>query len=309
MVLSMPLDRGRLPRVAWLGLFCACSPLKPPEPPPEPGPVAKIQPQRMATTSGRHVVVGEMCPQGAGGRPGVAPLIMRNVGWTDKAEDVTGVIERGGVPRFVVFGVDGKVAGLFDTVGLAEVGLPQSIASGTYVGAPPCTSDGGKGTRIEDPKCTAAFGGCGLAVGELVRPDDPPETTAFQTAGACASGDNLVVDIDGDGAVEAFPLAGALDGIRGPAAEWSAATTAGAPCRPTFQLHDLQLAPEPVKGKVDPKAVVVIDVMGVVDLDGDGRKELVLSMKFPTVRTIVVYTASGSPQRLAMVGEAMSFSR
>jgi hypothetical protein len=270
-------------------------------------------PSKIATTSGRHVVVGEMCPQGAGGRPGVAPLIMRNVGWADKPEEVSGVVEHGGVPRFVVFGVDGKVAGLFDTVGLAEVGLPQSIASGTYVGSPPCTSDAGKGTRVEDPKCVSAMGGCGLAIGELVRPDDPPETTAFQTGGACISADqqNLVVDIDGDGVVEAFPLVGALDGIRGPATEWSAAASSGtgAPCKPTFQVYDIRLAPEPDKGKVDPKAIVTIDLMGVVDLDGDGRKELVLSMKFPTVRTVVVYTATGSAQRLNMVGEAMSFAR
>src|SRR5262249_11153478 len=210
-----------------------------------------------------------------------------------------------------VFDVNGKVAGLFDTVGLLEVGLPQSIASGTYVGSPPCTADGGKGARVEDPKCVPALGGCGLAVGALVHPDDPPETTTFQTGGACISADqqNLVVDIDGDGRPEAFPLVGALDGIRGPAAEWSAAPSGGAPCKPTFQLYDIRLAPEPEKGKVDQKAIVTIDLMGVVDLDGDGRRELVLAMKFPTVRTVVVYTSNGSAQRLALAGEAMSFAR
>ena len=46
-----------------------------------------------------------------------------------------------------------------------------------------------------------------------------------------------------------------------------------------------------------------------VDIDGDGRKELVLAMRFPTVRTIVVYTASESSQRLELAGEAPSFAK
>ena len=48
-------------------------------------------------------------------------------------------------------------------------------------------------------------------------------------------------------------------------------------------------------------------LLGVVDLDGDGRKEIVLALRFPTVRTIVVYSATSSPQRLELVGEAQSF--
>ncbi|MBA2542842.1 MAG: hypothetical protein H0V17_24565, partial [Deltaproteobacteria bacterium] len=116
---------------------------------------------------GRQVMIGEMCPTGAGGRPAIAPLVMRTVTWSDRAAEVQNVVERGGVPRFVVFGVDGKVAGMFDTLGLADIGLQQSVASGTYVGAAPCTSDAGGGNRTEDPKCGAATNGCGIAVGEL----------------------------------------------------------------------------------------------------------------------------------------------
>ena len=44
-------------------------------------------------------------------------------------------------------------------------------------------------------------------------------------------------------------------------------------------------------------------------VDGDGRKEVVLSLRFPTVRTIVVYTAPGSAQRLELAGESESFPR
>ncbi|HLL21613.1 MAG TPA: hypothetical protein VK427_05755, partial [Kofleriaceae bacterium] len=54
---------------------------------------------------------------------------------------------------------------------------------------------------------------------------------------------------------------------------------------------------------------VGVDVLGVADLDGDGRMEIVLAMKFPTARTIVVYTATSSPQRLELAGEGQSFRR
>jgi hypothetical protein len=268
-----------------------------------------MEPLHQVAPSGRQIMVGEMCPQGAAGRPGVAPLILRTIGWTDNANEVDGVIERGGVPRFAVLGLDGKTAGVFDTVGLAEVGARQQIASGTYVGAPPCSTDVGKDVpRKDDPKCTQATNGCGLAVGEVTRPDDPPHTPSFVTGGICLSGDALAVDIDGDGVVESFPLAGVLDGSRGPAAEWSAAPTAGAACKPTFQLYGIRLVPEPDPGKkVDEKSVVILDVLGVVDLDGDGRREIVMALRFPTVRSIVVYSAAGSAQRLGLAGEATSF--
>jgi hypothetical protein len=101
-----------------------------------------------------------------------------------------------------------------------------------------------------------------------------------------------------------------LDGIRGPAAEWTASPTAQATCTPHFQLYDLKLVPEPDPGKaVDQKSVVMMDVLGVVDLDGDGRREVVVALRFPTVRSIVVFSAVESAQRLQLVGEATSFPR
>jgi hypothetical protein len=268
---------------------------------------------------GRQVLLGEMCPQGAGGRPAVAPLVLRNVGWTDNATDVTSVVERGSVPRFVVFGVDGKLAGAFDTMGVVDVGLPQQVAAGAYAGASPCTygapaiakpKAGEITTRAEDPKCGVATGSCGLAVGEVTHPNDEHVAPTYITGGACISGDQLAVDIDGDGRIESFPLAGVLDGTRSPAPEWSASPTATAACDPKFALYGVQLSAAADPGKaVDPKSVVSLDVLGVVDLDGDGRRELVLALKFSTVRTIVVYTATSQPQRLELAGEATSFPR
>jgi len=272
--------------------------------------VGKIERPRPRSTGGRQVVVGELCPQGAAGRPAIAPLIMRTVSWNDTPTEVSELVERGSTPRFVVFGVDGKTAGVFDTLGVADIGLTQSVAAGTYVGGAPCTRDAGQGQRAEDPHCAPATNGCGLAVAEIARPDDPPVTPAFTTGGACLSGDAIAVDLDGDGVVESFPLASVLDGVRGPSAEWSAAPLAGAACTPTFELYDIKLAAAPEPGKpVDQKSIVVLDVMGVVDLDGDGRKELVIALRFPTVRTILVYTATESPQRLELAGEGQSFPR
>jgi hypothetical protein len=258
-----------------------------------------------------------MCPQAAAGRPAVAPLIMRTLQWTDTASEVEAAVERGSTPRFVVFGTDGKLAGAFDTIGLAELAGGATVASGTYTGASPCTYESAAkpaagataSTRAEDPKCGAATNSCGLAVAELARPGEPPETSSFATGGACMNGNDLAVDIDGDGRIESFPIGGVLDSTRAPAQEWTASPTATASCTPKFQLFDLKLLAEPEPGKpVDPKSLVMVDVLGVLDLDGDGRKEIVLALRFPTVRSIVVYTASGSAQHLDLAGEAQAFA-
>jgi len=261
---------------------------------------------------GRQVLVGELCLQGAAGRPAVAPLLLHTIQWIDAAGEVAGTVERGAAPRFVAFGVDGKSAGLFDTAGLADLPLGQSVAVGTYVGSGPCTSDAGQGQRSDDAKCAAATAGCGLAVAELARPGGPageaPDAREFATGGACVSGDALGVDIDGDGAVEWFALAQALDGIRSPAQEWTAIQGTRPACEPRFALYDVKLTPPAEAGKPpDARATVMLDLLGVLDLDGDGRKELVIALRFPTVRTVVVYSANQSAQRLELAGEVQSF--
>lgn len=311
MVHSMVTDLLRARRVAWLLLAVGCGPVvRPGQPGDEPGPVARMEQPRPRVTGGRQIVIGELCPQAAGGRPAIAPLVMRTATWIDAPSELASVIERGSVPRFAVFGVDGKVAGVFDTLGLTELGIGPQVASGAYVGGMPCTADAGGGQRTEDPRCTSATGGCGIAVGELARHDDPPPLPAFQTGAACVAGDALAVDLDGDGAPEHFPLAAVLDGARGPAAEWTATPAAGGACAPTFALYDARLTPVVEPGRpIDPKHVVGLDVLAVVDLDGDGRQELVLALKFPTVRTIAVYTAPESARRLELAGEAQSFPR
>jgi hypothetical protein len=320
MVASMAFDREPGLCVASLiAITCAaCRPMiSPPAPPPEPTPGIVRTERPHASPNARHVMLGEMCPQAAAGRPAIAPLVMRGVQWIDAPAELGATIERGSVPRFVVFGTDGRLAGAFDTIGVVDVGMAEPVASGAYAGASPCSyqisateAQGQLATRADDPRCTAATAGCGLAVSEVMHPDDSADTPSFATGGACLSGDALAVDIDGDGRVESFPLAQVLDGIRAPAQEWTAATTQAAPCVPHYSLFDVKLAPEPQRGKpADARAVVMMDVLGVLDLDGDGKMELVLALHFSNVRSIVVYSALETPQRLELVGEATSFPR
>jgi hypothetical protein len=290
MVHVMARDPWLARRVAWLVAALAlpgCPPtVRPPKPPPEPTPVARMEPPGRVAPHGRQVLVGELCPQGAAGRPAIWPLMMRTISWSDTAGDLANAVERGAVPRFAVYGIDGKVAGVFDTIGLADVGLAQSVASGTYVGSGACTADAGAQPRKDDAACVAATQGCGLAVGELTRPDDPPETPVLPA------------------------LAAVLDGVRAPAAEWIASPAMKSSCTPRFSLYGVPLTPEPERGKAaDPKATVAMDVLGVIDLDGDGRKDLVLAFHFATVRTVVVFTASETAQRLELAGESPSFPR
>src|SRR5207302_1741287 len=144
------------------------------------------------------------------GRPAIAGLLERSVGWTSSAEDIANTLERGNVQRFAVFGVDGKPAGAFDTMGLVDVGMVQPVASGAYAGAGPCTysvnvkpgTDKAVAPRAEDPKCGQVTGGCGIAVGEITGPHEPPSAAKYETGGACLTGDQLAVDIDGDGKAE-----------------------------------------------------------------------------------------------------------
>lgn len=288
----------------FLFLAAGCGPtVRPDGPASEPTPTVRMERPPIKTTNGRHVVIGELCPAAAAGRPAVLPLVMRNVTWTDKVEEIASIVEHGSTPRFVVIGATGKQAGVFDTVGL-EDGAPGTppIANGTYVGAAPCVGADGK---TEDPACARATGGCGLALGEIARSsDDPPDTPKFQLADFCVANNALVVDIDGDGAPETFAIDEVLDGIHSPTAEWTASAKPGAACsagKP--QLYDAPVAITGKDAKPDPRAGVLVSVLAVTDLDGDGRKEVVLLVQFPTVRSLVVYSPLDMAQRLELVGE------
>jgi hypothetical protein len=284
----------------------------------QPAVVAPRNPAEVPTGPGRRILVGEMCPLGVAGRPGVAPLLLRGVQWTDEPTEVGNAISRGDAAKFLVFGVDGKRAGLFDPVGPADVGLPQTVAAGSYTGDGPCTKLAVNGTRVEEPACQAATKGCGIAVAILEDGSGAGSGggAAWKIGGACVSGDELAVDVDSDGKPEAFAVASFLDGLRAPADLVEARPQAGAACAPSFTVFGMRIAPPPEPGKAaDGRYLVLLDVLAVVDFDDDGKREVVLGVRYPDSRTIAVYSgvdgdgAGGAPSALKLIGETTSWAK
>lgn len=307
----MAMDRVRAPCVACVvalvgiavPLVHGCRAARPDRPLRESGPVNRLDRAGPKVDSGRALLIGEMCPKAAGGRAAIAPLVMRATSWIDAPVELASAVERGSAPQFVVFGVDGKPAGVFDTMGLVDTGQMQA-AAGAYVGGSPCSIDAGRGERVENAACTAATAGCGLAVaqlatGDVARAGEAPPIPSFAIGGACAIDGAIAIDIDGDGSFEQFALAAAFDGAR-PAGEWTATPAAPAPCAPAFQRYGFA---------IPGRAGAHVDILGVLDLDGDTRKELVIAVRSPSGRSIAVYTAPSSPQRLELAGAARSFPR
>ncbi|MEZ4365613.1 MAG: hypothetical protein R2939_04915 [Kofleriaceae bacterium] len=260
--------------------------------------------------AGAPLLLGEMCPQGVAGRAGIAPVVARGVSWTDDGDELTALLERGAVARFVALGHDGARAGTFDLAEVVEVGAAEPVGAGVYVGTAPCTHAVGTDARAEDPSCNVAARGCGLALAEIDAPvpDREPVLAEAAIGGACVAGADLAVDLDGDGAVERFRIGNLLDAGRVPAEVISAEPPAAAACTPQFSIFGLTLAPGFEAGaRVDPKYVVDLDVLGVLDLDGDGRRELVLAVRYPTARSLVVYSPRESVERLERVGEARTW--
>lgn len=264
--------------------------------------VARVTP----VAPGRGVLIGEMCPDGAGGRPGVAPLIVRGLSWSDDAHDVATQLERN-ARAFAVIGLDGRRAGVFEVLGAADVGLPGEVAVGSYAGRSPCTPFSEEGGAPEDAACMKVTKGCGLAVASIDRLSaETAELPDVATGAACVSGGSLVVDLDGDGATESFPLAQFVDPVRAPAEEVLAAPVVSPSCTPRFALYDQVVKPAPEPDEADdPRYHVTLDIVGVADLDGDGRHELVVSFRYPERRTFTVYSALRQSGRLELVGEAV----
>lgn len=290
-------------------LVMACGPtVRPDGIAADPDPVAPLVPTTTVGTggAGHPVVVGEMCPEAAAGRPGIAPLWIRGFQWSDNADELGEPIERNAVGKFTVLGYDGARAGVFESLGAADAGLPQDVATGSYLGSSPCTHDGGSGARTEDLECNKAMHGCGLAIADIGQGGDPAPT--IEIGGACMAGDQIVVDIDGDGRNEAFPIAAFLDNSRAPADEVTATSLAQAACTPRFSIYGLKLAPGVEPGDpVDPRYQVVVDILAVADLDGDGRRELVVALHYPDSRSIVLYAAPQLASRLEQSGESVSW--
>jgi hypothetical protein len=287
-------------------VLAACGPRVRPEwaeekeaPPPKAAKVAPVAP-------GRGVLVGELCPDGAGGRPAVAPLFVRGVGWSDDADDVATNLERN-AKAFAVLGLDGRRAGVFEVLGAADVGLPGDVAIGSYAGRSACTPYTEEGGAPEDGACLKATKGCALAVASTDRvAAENVEVPEIATGAGCVSGETLVVDVDSDGAAESFPLAQFVDPVRAPAEEVLAAPVVSPACTPRFAIYGQVVKPARADDESDdPRYHVTLDVAGIADLDGDGRHEVVVSFRYPEGRTLAVYSALHHAGRLELVGEAV----
>ncbi len=309
----MPLDpearRTVACAIALMALSTAaagCGPAVRPEAPgDEPTPPRVIK--RPAPAMGRSALIGEMCPQGAGGRPGLAALALRDVSWSSDHDEMEMALARGTAAQFAVLASDGRRAGVFSAVGTADVG-GAAVAIGSFAGSPPCSkpasTPGGEATA--DSSCLTLQRGCGVAVAALGAPGgafavaEAPDVTV---GGVCKSGDVLAIDVDGDGAAEMFPLAGFVDAVRAPAEEVSAAAMVSPTCPPTFSLFGL--VPMAAPGVVmDGKHKVELDMLAVLDIDEDGRREVVVAFRYNEGRTIAVYSAMSTASRLELVGES-----
>ena len=297
---------------AACALVLACGPRVDPADPDRAGDGAGVAtgPRRGPDRRGtRDVLIGEMCQTAAAGRPGVLPLFLRNVGWQSQSADVTAPLERRSARQFAVLGWDGRRVGVFSVAGAAEV--DDGVAAiGAFAGASPCEKRGRPGQAKElEADCVAAQASCGLAVSVLeasggfeARPaEEDPDPPELEPAGMCVAKGLLLVDVDADGTSEAFPVTGFLDESRGPADEVAAVAAGGAACKPTF-------AARAVVPPGDPRDWRGMDVVGVVDFDGDGRREIVAVYQYAGRRTWALYSATDFPGRLDLVGEAVPWS-
>lgn len=285
-------------------LLGACGPAVRPEAPgEEPTPPRVIK--RPAPPAGRSALIGEMCPQAAGGRPGLAPLALRDVSWTSDRAELVNALARGTAAQFAVLAVDGRKAGTFSAIGTADVGGVEA-GIGSFAGSPPCSRPASKTEVTGDARCLEVQRGCGLAVATIGAPGGAfsvAETPEVVVGGACKSGDLLAIDIDADGAPEMFPIGAFVDPSRAPAEEVSAAAMVAPTCPPAFAVHGL--VPTPAPGVVmDGKHKVELDILGVLDVDGDGRREVVVAFRYFESRTVAVYSAMSSAARLELVGES-----
>lgn len=273
---------------------------------PSPSPPAQAAPTKPLA---REILIGEMCPRGAAGRAAVLPLFLRTLHWSADNDEVSLPIERRTARTFSVIGWNGRRAGLFSVAGAADIrGTGRKAAIGSYAGTSPCAAVDGNGdsdASRTDPACVEAQAGCGLAVavvepgGTRSRPyEEDAEPLELPRAGACVAGDKLLVDIDADGTREAYLASAFLDPARAPAEEVFAVSSGGATCTPSFARHHV-IPPK------NPKHFRGLDIIGVVDIDADGRNEIIVVYHYSDRRTWAVYSASATVARLDLVEEAV----
>jgi len=263
-------------RMVVVALVVSCAPA------PRPAAIESMTlhpaPPQPSAAGPRHLV-GETCVGAQLSRPHVFPLFAGgDVAWTaDESVTRTPLIE--GPQRFTVLGFDGKSHGQISTSadGVASAARGFVGTSNFIGGGGPCAYPRPDGSRVASLGCGAA-GGCGISVAIMGAPAPPSVTVGH----VCRVDGSVVGDFDGDGATEAFPLEafrrpGDVDGV----------PYAGGMCaQPHFAWYRL------------PVDADVVDFLGVVDLDGDSRLEvLVAYTPAGGPRTVTLYTPASGPAR------------
>jgi hypothetical protein len=225
-----------------------------------------------------------MCPERAAGRAAVSVILLgRGLSWSHQPEELDDVVARGDVTDFGVYAWTGKRAGVFTVAGATDLGTATPVAAGGYAGAAVC----------ETPECTESVKGCGLAVGGLGRDGEGLEV---KVGAACVDGGRLHVDLDGDGQMEAFAVSDFLDQLKAPVEEVGGTPTGAPACTPVFAQTNLNPT-------LSGKGWRALDLLGVIDLDGDGRFEMILQLRYAEKRTWAIYSATQIATRIELVAE------
>ena len=269
---------GRVALMMIFGIGCGRSaePVMPePSPPSAPALVDQATPTSRKSSRPKYLV-GEVCINDALHGPHTFPLFARSdAGWSADESMARAPLTEG-PQRFEFLGFDGERHGSMTT---AADGVPSDPGGfvGTYYGiggVGPCGYRISKRKRGVWMDCASA-GGCGIAIAVPGQAEPSPTPPVFKVTLVCDVNGSLVMDLDGDEGVEAFPL----DGFRGQATVEGTPFT-GAPCdTPRFAWYRM------------PVADGVVDVLGAVDLDRDGNRELMIAYT-PAggQRTVALYT-------------------
>ncbi len=276
-------------RITISAALIGCGGAQKPTPKPETEAQMAVSPapkSTPATISQARVLLGWYCPDSGGGRPAVQPILALDQTWQSSKEFLAHAIGARQTKRFSVMAYDGGRAGSFAVAGAASLG-ETTLAIGSYVGAGTCDSLDALGkVRSQDAQCLSTTGGCALAVGELdaaggfdARPyEEDPDEEEWLRGAACEVGEDLLIDVDGDGATERFSLAELVAGQV--PVELPLRQDGKTSCEPSFAGVFGELIR-----------------LGVIDLDRDGRLEVV----YRRGEDVFLYGAPHSPARMELL--------
>ncbi len=260
-----------------------------PRPPPrdatpvEAGPLPAAMP---VPPQGPRYLVGEVCLNMHLSRAHLFPRFLVQRNWWSSVVEVVRAPLIEAPQRFTVLGFEGARRGSLVTAIDEAAAEPMGfVGKFNDSGRGACTLDrpGEDGEDVADWLCAAA-GGCSLAVAVVADPSRPAIEIAV--AESCLVKGRLIADVDGDGRDEAFALAAFLEGAT--AAKEVRGERRGADgCERQFAWHG--------RGKTS------IDVLGIADIDADGRRELLIAIRAGSSRTVAVYQANQDGTGLDLV--------